>query len=157
MANDASSWWWNDCMMTWCDYMIFFLSYSSFDLLKWYSREPDRLIDGLTDRWKDRPSYKDAHDASSEPSILPLSTICSKILISCFWRKRDRPTDGRTDRPGYRDARTHLIMYTYSLGKKSKTIFDFWLMLEKRGFQFSLGEVCESWAILWPAWMACWH
>ena len=31
---------------------------------------------------------------------------------SLFWRRRDRktygPTDGRADRPGYRDARTHL-------------------------------------------------
>ena len=96
--------------------MIFFLSYSSFDLLKWYSRKPDRLIDGLTDRWKDRPSYKDAHDASSEPSILPLSTICSKILISFVFdesvtdQRTDGRTDGRTDRPGYRDARTHLKM-----------------------------------------------
>ena len=26
-------------------------------------------------------------------------------------RRTDRPTDGRTDRPGYRDARTHLKRY----------------------------------------------
>ena len=34
--------------------------------------------------------------------------------FSSFWRKRDPrtdgPTDGRTDRPSYRDARTHLKM-----------------------------------------------
>ena len=76
----------------------------------------------MTDRWtgrcKDRPSYKDAHDASSEPSILPLSTICSKILISLVFdesvtnqptdRWTDQWTDRGTDRPGYRDERTHL-------------------------------------------------
>ncbi len=42
----------------------------------------DRLIDGLTNRSKDRPSYKDAHDAhdaSCEPTILPPSNVCSKI------------------------------------------------------------------------------
>ena len=43
----------------------------------WYSRKLDRLIDGLTDRCKDRLSYKDAQ----EPSILPLTTICSKTFI----------------------------------------------------------------------------
>ena len=39
------------------------------------------------------------------------------------------------------------------IGKKSKTIFDFWLMLEKQGFQFSLAKV----AILWSLWARCWH
>ena len=39
----------------------------------------------------------------------------------------------------------------------SKTIFDFWLLLEKRGFQFLLGKVCESWAILGTLWAWCWH
>ena len=83
-----------------------------------YSRKLDRLIDGLTDRCKDRPSYKDAHDASSEPSILPLSTICADTFISLVFdksvtnqptdRRTDRPTERPTDRPGYRDARTHL-------------------------------------------------
>ena len=34
-------------------------------------------------------------------------------------------------------GRFHTIGW-HSLGKKSKTIFDFWLMLEKRGFQFLL-------------------
>ena len=49
----------DEMIVWWCDYMIFVLSYSSFDLLKWYSRKPDRLIDGLTDRCKDRPTNKD--------------------------------------------------------------------------------------------------
>ena len=67
-------------------------------------------------RCKDRPSYKDAHDASSEPSILSLSTICSKILISFVFDKSitdgrmDRQIEGRTDRLGYRDARVHIKM-----------------------------------------------
>ena len=38
-------------------------------------------------------------------------------------------------------------------GKKVKTIFDFWLMLEKRGFQFSLAAICKS----WTEWGWCWH
>ena len=48
---------------------------------------------------KDRPSHKDAHDAYSEPSILSLSTICSKILISLAFDKSvtDGLMDGRTD------------------------------------------------------------
>ena len=44
----------------------------------------------------------------------PNSIICSKLLISLVFDKSvtDRPTsgptDGRTDRPGYRDVKTHL-------------------------------------------------
>ncbi len=49
-------------------------------------------------------------------SIPPLTIICSKILIfPSFFTKAspthgptDRWTDGRTDRPSHRDARTHL-------------------------------------------------
>ena len=76
----------------------------------WNSRKFDRMIDGLTDRWKDRLSYKDVHDASRESSKLPLSIVCSKILIYLVFEKgmTNRRTDGRTDGPGYRDARTHL-------------------------------------------------
>ena len=43
------------------------------------------------------------------------------------------------------------------IGKKLKAIFDFWLTLEERGFQFLLAEVCKSWAILWSEWGWCWH
>ncbi len=39
------------------------------------------------------------------------------------------------------------------IGKKLWTIFNFRFMLEKRGFNFLLAKVSESFAILWTDWM----
>ena len=87
-ANNASSWWHNDCMTTW--------------LLK----------DWLTIR----PSYRDAKMHLEGLVFLLWLYFTRKCWFSLFWTKAwqtdgriDQWTDWRTDRPGYRDARTHVI------------------------------------------------
>ena len=44
--------------------------------------------------------------------------LVENINFPCFWRKRHRPTDGPTDKPGYRDARTHLKTVLQSWARK---------------------------------------
>ena len=72
-------------------------------------------------------------------NISPMGLVFAKSMI---WQT-DQRTYRQTDGPSY-------------WGKKSKAIFIFWLMMEKQGLQFLLGEVCQSWAVLWPFWMGCW-
>ena len=57
----------------------------------------------------------------------------------------------------FRKSNNPCVQNLVIIGKKSKTIFDFWLMLEKPGFQFSLAKVWESWAILWTECGWRWH
>ena len=86
-ANDASSWWWNDCMMM--------LSYNSswLTLLKSIFTEVWRT-DWCTDRWMDRPSYRDARMDQVSLLYLLQQWLAQKY---CFWQKRDRWTDRQTD------------------------------------------------------------
>ena len=62
-------------------------------------------------------------DASRGPSIPPLTTSYSKMLIFLVFDESvtdgptDGRTDGRTDRPGYRDART-FVFSVFSLKLK---------------------------------------
>ncbi len=67
----------------------------------------NRLMDWQTDGPVDR-----LIDASSGPSISTLTILWSKMLISLVFDESvtNGSTDERTDRPGYRNARTHLIM-----------------------------------------------
>ena len=66
-ANDASSWWWNDCMMMWLhetslsvikiiNFPVFNKSVTDGQTDGWTNGQIDRR----TDRRKDRPSYRDA-------------------------------------------------------------------------------------------------
>ena len=60
-------------------------------------------------------AYNKAHDANDASSwwhdyrIMLISLVFDEsVTDQPTDRPTDRPTDGRTDRPGYRDARTHL-------------------------------------------------
>ena len=64
-------------------------------------------MDGPTDR---RINHLIEMQGRSEPNVSPWTFICLKMLISLVFD--ESVTDGRTDRPGYRDARTHLITIT---------------------------------------------
>ncbi len=59
----------------------------------------DRQIDGLT-------VLKRCEDTSRGPIFPPLTIFYSKMLISLVFD--ESVMNRRTDRPGYRDARTHL-------------------------------------------------
>ena len=87
-ANDASSWWWNDCMMT-------SISGNS----HWYSH-CDRRTDGLTDWWTDGLSYRDALMHLVSLVNLLWHLFARKYWFPLFFTKAwptDRPTNGPTD------------------------------------------------------------
>ena len=79
-ANDASSWWWTDCMMMWLhEICLVYLPLQLFAQKHWFSLFfYENVTNGPTDGQTDG--------------------------------RTDGPTDGRTDRPCYRDARTHLTV-----------------------------------------------
>ena len=89
---------------------------SQFHLLKtadfhWYSRKRNGQIDGLTNRQTERLSYRDAMRYKVRLIYLLGCLFARKYGFPSFLMKAwptHGPTDGRTDRPGYRDARTHL-------------------------------------------------
>ena len=73
-------------------------------------RTDGRTEDGRTDRCNNRLSYRDAHDAFSDPNMLRLSTICSKISISLVFNESvtNRRTDGPTD--GWEEGQTDPVV-----------------------------------------------
>ncbi len=84
----------DEMVVRWLWYSPCFTLASTF--WNWNSWKLDRLVNGPTDRWKNRLSYKDVHDASRESSIIPLSVVCSKKRFLWFLKKA-WPTDGRMD------------------------------------------------------------
>ena len=87
----------NGMIAWWHDY-IWFLSTSSNFAFYWYSRNCDRRTDGLTDRWMEKPSYRDAR--MHLVSLIPLVLIYSKLSILFVYNESisDGWTDGRTNR-----------------------------------------------------------
>ena len=117
------AWWCDTWDSSWLPLALIWLS----EVLQ-MNRWTDRPMDGWTVMYW-------CWDASSKPTKLPVTIVCSKISISLVftkaWRmdgQTDRQTDGRTggltdahtdrrtygrtdgrtDRPSYRDSRTHL-------------------------------------------------
>ena len=78
---------------------------------------------GLTDRWKDLLSdQKRLSEHSNECLTWSLTSSRLKRAENCDFQGgvTDRPTNRRTDRPSYRDARTHLkTMTTANRQKRS--------------------------------------
>ncbi len=110
-ANDASSYWRNDCMLTWLHEI---LGISLLFALAWRT---DGLMDGR--RFLVSLIYLLEH--------LFAWKCWFPLFLTKAW-----PTDRRTDRPTYRDARTHLKSDRYTQqGTHYKTIFT-WLIMRKR-------------------------
>ena len=101
-ANDASSWWHNDCMVTWLHEIILDLLWLWLVQIDIPGCITDRSMDWQTDGPVDR--LIELRRFSKRASYTSYDNILLKnVDFPCFWRKRD----GRTDRP-YRDAKTHL-------------------------------------------------
>ena len=100
----------------WCDYMRFYLTLA-LTCWNWWARKRDRKIDGMTDGGMDEYTIlQRCEDASSEPCRPTQAIICPKILITLVFDESvtNGRTDGRTDGPGYRDARTHLKSHQWA-------------------------------------------
>ncbi len=91
-ANNASSWWQNNCIMTWLHEIIL-------DLLSLWLVEID--IHGcVTHRWTGRPSYRYAKVHLEGLVYLLWQYFAQKCLFPLFFTKAwrtDRPMDGRRD------------------------------------------------------------
>ena len=108
-ANDASSWWHNDCMVTWLHEIILDLLWLWLVQIDIHGCATDRSMDWQTDGPVDclielRRCIKRASYTSYDNILL------KNVDFPCFWRKRDQPTDGRTDGPtdGRTDGQTLL-------------------------------------------------
>ena len=83
----------------------------------WYSWMCHRQINGLTDQWTGRPSYKVAKMHREGLIYLLRQYFSRKCWFPLFLTKpwptnqpMDGATDGRSARPSHKDARTHLKM-----------------------------------------------
>ena len=73
--------------------------------------------------------------------------MLENIDFPCFLQKRDRRTDGQTDRPGYGDARTHLNRKRERREKQRQTekqVLPLYSQGELRGQNYSRNSGLET-------------